>query len=263
MARTIKLTASMIRAYKSCPKLFQFQYIDMLKPVARSEALEVGSSYHDHVERILKREERPRSVDLPGIMADAFDRFIPWKDWNIADVEKEFQIHESYGLWMVGKIDAICADGTPIEHKTTRDAIDEKYVNKLAWDDQVSYYLLALSKKRNSPVTRTIYTACQKPTIRLKQNETEEQYLERMREWYDETKVRTFTVVRTAKELEDKEREVRDIAREIRNRRHWYRNPSHCSIVGCAFSSICLDYDPEMLMGFERKERMSEELCNF
>ncbi len=84
-----------------------------------------------------------------------------------------------------------------------------------------------------------------------------------MREWYDETKVRTFTVVRTAKELEDKEREVRDIAREIRNRRHWYRNPSHCSIVGCAFSSICLDYDPEMLMGFERKERMSEELCNF
>lgn len=261
--RSITITASMLRSYKRCPRRFELEYVQNLKPVQTADALAIGSSYHNHVEKILRGESREASVDLPGIMADAFARFLPYQEWRVVETEKEFRLRLAYGCWMVGKIDAVCADGTPVEHKTTSESLDEKYVEKLAWDDQVSFYLLALSHMRGEMTTRVVYTACQKPTIRQKQSETAEEFLERVRGWYDETRVRTFTVVRTREELEEKAGEIRDIAREIRQRKRWYRNPSDCAIMGCPYRSICLDYDPECLMGFVRKERRNEELCKF
>jgi len=255
--RSMTITASMLRSYKRCPRRFELEYVQNLKPVQTADALAIGSSYHDHVEKILQGKPREASMDLPGIMADAFARFLPYQEWGVAKTEQEFEIKLAYGIRLAGKIDAMAADGTPIEHKTTSEALDERYVEKLAWDDQVAVYMLSQGK------TRAIYTACQKPTIRQKQNETPEEYLERVRSWYDETRVRTFTVVRTREELEEKAGEIRDIAREIRQRKRWYRNPQDCSIVACPYQSICLDYDPECLMGFVRKERRNEELCNF
>ena len=270
VARRINLTASMIRAYKSCPKLYEFQYIHMLKPEKTPTALETGSNYHAQLERLLTGQ----SIDdtgLPGIMARAFDRFIPWREWGIREVEREFSVKLTPFLYMKGKIDAICADGVPVEHKTVGQSISTdtstglKYMDKLAWDDQVSYYLLALSLERNEPVTTVRYTACQKPSIRLKQGEAEEAYLDRCREWYDETKVRDFEVHRSEAELQRTEEEVRELASEIRRRKTFFRNPSHCSLIGCPYATICLDYDPEIMTGFVRKERESEELvaCKF
>lgn len=257
----IYLTASMIRAYKACPKLYEFQYIHLLKPEKTPEALETGSNYHAEIEKILQGE--PTSNTLPGIMARAFDRFIPWREWKITEVEKEFDVRITPFLHMRGKIDAICADGTPIEHKSAGQSISDetnaglKYKDKLAWDDQVSFYLLALR------TTRVKYTVCQKPTIRLKRDETEEEYLDRCEEWYDETKVRFFEVTRSMEELQETENEVRILASEIRRRKHFYRNPSHCSLMGCSYASICLDRNPEIVTGFVKKERVSEELCKF
>lgn len=263
MRQKIKLTASMMRAYKSCPRLYELQYLEMLKPAITPEPLLTGSSYHGELEKILKGEQREPSADIPGIMADAFQKYIPFETWNVQEVEHEFSFHLGYCLWIGGKIDAITADGIPVEHKSTRNAIDEKYIDKLAWDDQVSFYLLALSKIKKQWITKVIYTACQKPTIRLKQKETMEEYLERCREWYTEDKIQTFSVVRSVHELEEKEAEIRELAHEIRHRKSWYRNPSHCSIIGCSYSGICLNYDPETVMGFVKKERRHEELCKF
>ena len=262
MARRINLTASMIRAYKSCPKLYEFQYVHMLKPEKTPTALETGSNYHAQLERLLTGQ----SIDdtgLPGIMARAFDRFIPWRKWGIEKIEEEFSVPLTPFLKMVGKIDAICADGTPVEHKSTSQSLGGetasglKYRDKLAWDDQISYYLLALK------TSRVKYTVCQKPSIRLKRDETEEEYLARCEEWYDETKVRFFEVARNPRELEETEAEIRVLASELRRRKHFYRNPSHCSLRGCSYASICLNYDPEIITGFVKKERVSEELCKF
>lgn len=270
MARRIGLTASMIRAYKACPKLYEFQYVHRLKPERTPEALETGSNYHAQIERLLTGQGID-DTGLPGIMAEAFERYIPWREWNITEVEREFDVRLTPFLHLRGKIDAICADGVPVEHKTAGQSISGetaaglKYVDKLAWDDQVSYYLLALSLQRNEPVTTVRYTVCQKPSIRLKQGETEEAYLDRCREWYDETKVRDFEVHRSEAELQRTEEEVRELASEIRRRKTFFRNPSHCSLIGCPYASICLDYDPEIITGFVRKERESEELvaCKF
>lgn len=259
---TIELTASMIRCYKSCPRRYELEYIEMLKPEEKIEALEIGSNYHTRIEALLKGKEWNRDGVI-GKMVEAFDRFVPWRSWEIAGVEEEFRVRIGRGVYLIGKMDGIMADGTPIEHKTSGVAVDEKYIDRLAWDDQVSVYLLALSLMRGTPVTRVVYTVCQKPTIRLKQNETEEQYLERVGQWYDETKVRVLTVVRRPEELEEKRKEIVNLAREIRGRKHFWRNPSACSIVNCPYAPICLNYDPSLIVGFVKKERRNEELCKF
>lgn len=259
----MEFTASMLRSYKSCQRRYWFEYDQLLKPETPAEALEIGSSYHRLVEMILKREEYENELTLPYIMANAFKSLLPWQSWDIVEVEKEFRVRISWGMYFKGKLDAICSDGTPIEHKTTRDALDEAYLAKLTIDDQVTGYLTALSLMRNELVNRVIYTAIQKPTIRLKQNETEEEFFRRCIEWYDDTRVRTFTVVRSTKELEDNLELLKEAGKEMKKRKVFFRNPQACSIVKCPFALICLDYDPQLLMGFVKKERRSEELCKF
>jgi hypothetical protein len=252
----------MVRAYKSCPRLYELEYVEMLKPAVTPEPLETGASYHACVEKILKGEPY-QAEGIAGRMANAFNRFIPWGGWNVAGVETEFDVHIGYGVHLRGKIDALLWDGTPAEHKTTRGAIDERYIDNLAWDDQVSCYLLALTLLQGRPVTSVTYTVCQKPSIKQTQKETWEEYLARAEAWYDETKVRTFQAVRSVDELKEIEKDIRQLAKEIRNRKHFWRNPSNCVILGCAYRSICLNYCPETLMGFQKKERVNEELCKF
>ncbi len=254
----------MLRTYKACPRKFELEYIELLKPVNAPVYLTVGSNYHSCVESILKGWPY-EAEGVVASMARAFDRFIPWREWEIAHIEQQFDVTLTSFAHMIGKMDALCADGTPVEHKTTSSSIDEKYINNLAWDDQISFYLLARTLITGKPATRVIYTVCQKPTIKLKQNETEEQYLARVEDWYTDEKVKAIECVRSASELKETEEEVRYIVREIRNCKHFYRNPRNCSMVPCPYASICLNYDPELTTGFVKKERESEELdpCKF
>jgi hypothetical protein len=132
----MNLTASMIRAYKACPKLYEFQYVHMLKPIKTQDALEMGSNYHAEIEKVLSGE--PTSYTIPGIMARAFDRFIPWREWKIEKVEEEFEISLTPFLSLRGKIDAICADGTPVEHKSAGQSIDPETSTGLKYRDKLA-----------------------------------------------------------------------------------------------------------------------------
>ena len=91
MSRTLTLTASMIRSYKTCPRRYELEYIEMLKPAVPLEALETGSNYHARIEALLKGEDWSRD-GVVGKMVEAFDRFVPWWDWDVAKVEEEFSI---------------------------------------------------------------------------------------------------------------------------------------------------------------------------
>ena len=264
VSRKLTLTASMIRAYKACPRLYELEYIHKLKPERTSEALITGSCYHEYVADILSGGT-PSFVGVPGAMASAFDRFIPWRDWGISSVEQEFSVKLTPYFILRGKIDALCEDGCVVEHKTTRNALDDMYLERLALDDQVSIYLAAQSLLQGKLVNRVHYTAVQKPTIRQKQNESEEDFFNRICDWYDDTRVKAFTVVRTASQIEETLDHLQMLASEIRKRKLWYRNPSHCMIIDCPYRSICLDCDPQTLTGFVKKENNNEELsaCNF
>lgn len=256
-------TTSQIKAFKSCRRLYELQYIELLRPKVESEALTTGSSYHRLVEGILKGVECP-SDGIPAIMASQFKALILPCLPEIEKVEYQFNVKIGRGKSLIGKIDAICEDGTPVEHKTTSDTIDEKYIHRLNWDDQVTNYLLALSLERKEIINKVIYTVIKKPTIRLKQNETMEDYLKRCVEWYEddtEHKVATFPVIRSKDDLVEKQAELVHMFKEMKSCKCFYRNPSHCSIMGCSYASVCLSYTPEAgAVDFVKKTKVNEEL---
>jgi hypothetical protein len=251
-----ELTASMIGSYKRCPRRYELEYIHCLKPVESSEALSLGSSYHANVEKILKREEYDHA-GLAGKMAEAFEKYIDWPSWE-ARAEEEFRVRLSRGLYLKGRLDALTKDGIPVEHKTTGQNALEKYIDHLAYDDQISIYMLITGSRR------AIYTIVQKPTIRQGKMETEAEYLERVGEWYSPAHVMSVNVVRTACELEAKREELMYLARQIRHTKLFWRNPNTCAITTCPYASICLNYEPSMqLVGYEKKERRNEELWKY
>ncbi len=141
-----------------------------------------------------------------------------------------------------------------MEHKTTSASINEDFEDKLKLDDQIAIYMIGLG------ANELIYTLCQKPTIKLRQNETEEDYLKRCSEWYDESKTAIFKIRKTTAELEDKKQELISIAKEIRTQKNWHKNPFNCKVLSCLYDSICLGYSPENMTGFVKKEKINEEL---
>lgn len=248
---------SQIRTYKTCYKKYEFAYIHRLVPLEDAEALRTGSSYHAKVASILKNGTFERTNDKTDGMAIAFQRYI------LPSLPKTTEV-ESKTLGNVGKtpfiayLDALGDDGIPIEHKTTSSDIDDIYRHNLMWDDQVTIYCILKG------INKVRYTAIKKPTIRMKQNESEEEFAIRCATWYDEDtehKVGTFIVTRTQAELDEAKRDLELICREMEDRKVFYRNPYACSgYVQCPYKSICLDYVPGIdLADFTIRQKRGEE----
>lgn len=262
----VELTASMVRSFKQCPRRYELEYGYSLSPVQAADALTIGTNYHSKVEAILTGNEWDEN-GVSGGMANAFHRYVPWRQWDLAGVEQEFRIRIKRGLYLKGKMDAVLTDGTPIEHKTFGGGDWDKYANHLAWDDQATLYMLAAG------TTRLIYTVCKKPTIRMRRDETREDFENRCWHWYDPDeggadKIRVFNVVRVRNELHDAAEQLIELAKTIK-RGNFYRNPQACALVSCPFESICLTYRGEIEpvghapIGYKRRERRNPELCRF
>lgn len=252
------VSASKLKSFISCPKKYDFIYNEELVPVEKAEALVDGSSYHEKVASILKTGSYEKTNDKIDVMADiASEMLIPQIGEDVVDVETYRQVMLTDDIQLIGYLDAITDSGIPIEHKTTSKAVDEFYVNRLNWDLQVAIYMILTG------TNTCIYTVCKKPTIRQKQNETNEEFLERCREWYkedSENKFGVFEVHRSNEELEQKKKEIIKICEMIEKAELFYRNPSDCSVMGCPYSSICLDYDKNVMpIGYKKRENTRKE----
>ena len=135
-------------------------------------------------------------------------------------------------------MDGIAEDGRLVEHKTTSSEIGDDYEYMLQWDEQLLAYMLMTGKRE------MYYTVCKKPTIRQKKNETEEEFMQRCVEWYDEdtdSKIRLMLISRTDEEVAE-----------------FNKNPSYCKHWGrmCDYASVCLHYDPKQeYIEFEKVDR--------
>jgi hypothetical protein len=256
----IYITQSMVKIYKACRRKYYLAYVEKLVPIAKSEALEMGSSYHNKVESIIKNGMFEITNDKTDAMALAFEKYIAPSLGEIEKVEEEFTLQIADNVTIIGKIDAIGKGNKIIEHKTTGSSINEDYVYGLNWDEQAPMYMLARGTNEMT------YAVIQKPTIRQKQNEILEEYLQRCVDWYEdkkEKKVKLFKVVRNKTEIEEKKQEFIRIAEEMQSCEFFYTNPSYCTAWGrrCEFAPICLNYDPKFLpIEFMKKAKRNEEL---
>lgn len=257
-----KLSASKLKTYKACKRKYELSYIENLEPIKKEEALEIGSTYHSYVEKILKGEYNEYAYGSMTTANDAkmvamlyaFEKYIKPYLPKVVETEKPFEIciDKNKNYILNGIIDAVAEDGTIIEHKTTSLALDEKYQQRLDWDDQVPIYMLA------NDTTECIYTVCQKPTIRMKKDEDLLDFCNRCKKWYDENpneKVGVFKIKAKQEDVLEEYGELIAMCNEMENTKIFYKNASNCSIMGCPYSSICLNYDKDaVLVNFKKKE---------
>lgn len=239
----MRASVSQIKAFKACRRAWYFKYSEKLEPVQVAESLQVGRKYHALLETLEKGEELPEEYTKECAMATAFKKYI-FPYIKVVAAEKELELPVGDHI-LHGFVDGLSEDGCIVEHKTTSMDISEggEYEYNLLWDEQVLAYM-ALTGSR-----KVYYTVCKKPTIRLKKGETEEEFYQRMVEWYDEDtdqKISLFVVERTDAEVEQFLKDFSDICDVMEKAKTLYRNTGNCTKFGrrCEYSSICLNYDP-------------------
>lgn len=250
----MNLSITKIKAFKACRRMYDLKYIEGLEPVQKPEALETGSNYHKLIDELNKGGELPDDdFSKENAMAHAYFKYI-YPKFHVTESEKWLEYDLLDGDKLVGIIDGLADDGHIVEHKTVGSDITEQYEYNLLWDEQILAYMLMTGKRK------VWYTVCRKPTIRIKKDETEEEFYQRMITWYDEdtdSKIRLLEIERTDEEVAQFESDLYDILREMHGTGNYYRNTCHCNMYGrrCEYSSICLNYDPtQEYIDFVRKE---------
>lgn len=264
----MRLTISKVKLFKSCRRAYYFKYIEDLQPVKVADALQTGTNYHELLEHLYSKGtlddlEQDNSKELA--MARAYEKYV-YPRFKVRDVEKWFEYslpdsdNEYAGDELCGITDGIAEDGCLVEHKTTGREITDEYEYNLQWDEQILGYMLATGSRK------VYYTVCRKPTIRQKKNETEEEFFNRMIEWYEtdtDRKIRLMEIERTNEEVDAFKKSLVLMAREMNEAEHdesrLYRNCGWCNVWGrrCEYSSICLNYDHNQnYIEFERKVEM-------
>lgn len=242
----MKVSISQVKCYKACRRLYYLQYVEGLRYNKPIESLETGSNYHEMLESLYQKGDFEIDIDNPKVsaMACAYKKYV-YPKFNVNAVEEWFDIPLTKKHSLIGRFDGKADDGFIVEHKTTSGDIGEEYEFNLQWDEQVLAYMLASGSRS------VYYTVCKKPTIRLKQNETNEDFFKRCCDWYDEdteSKIRMFIVTRTDEEVLEFRKQLVKTVQEMEKCHLYYNNPNYCNSWGrrCEFSSICLNYDAKL-----------------
>lgn len=245
------LSISRIKLFKACRRAYELKYVEGLEPVETADALQTGLSYHALLEEMYGNGGKlPEGTSKELAMATAYRKYV-YPFFKVASTENWV----AYDDILVGRVDGITSDGVLVEHKTTSSEITEEYEYDLQWDEQILAYMLMTGTRK------VWYTVCRKPTIRQKKNESEEEFFDRMVEWFDEdtdSKIRVLEITRTDDEVEQFRQDLEAISHEVYGCTNYYRNTAYCKKWGrrCEYSSICLQYDPEQeYIDFVRTER--------
>ena len=239
----MEVSISQIKTFKACRRAYYLRYHENLHPIEKSDALDVGSSYHARLEALCKGEPIPSDNSKAEVMSLAYAKYIMPR-LHIVESEKKFSVKITDDLMLIGRYDGIADDGNIVEHKTTSETSLESYEYDLQWDEQVLAYMLASGKRK------VYYTVCRKPTIR---NNTD-----------TDEKIRMFEVIRTDAEVEEFKTDLirlypHMVACEDEN--ECYKNTTHCHRWGtrCKYAGICLHYDRTLqYCDFEKKDREAE-----
>ena len=243
----MRVSNSSIQCFKRCPRMYQLRYIYKFIPIATSEALEIGSSYHEAVESVLNGEKDQLKITDPKIsaMVGAFEKYV-YPVIECADSyepEKWFEHKTAGGNLIVGRYDGLGLHSV-LEHKTTSGPIDGNYWAGVQDDEQLLTYMLASGKRT------ALYTVCQKPKLRQSLNESSEAFAERLQNWYETDtarKISTSVISHTDNEIMTHEAEIDAMCRTIARCKNFYRNRSFCRYYGrpCEYAPICNSCDPD------------------
>lgn len=242
----MRVSISKARLFKSCRRAYELRYIEGLVPVTASEALETGRSYHSWIEELYQNGcLKETDYSKAAAMAKAYEKYV-YPQFEVKAVEEWFEYDLCPEHQLVGRVDGIANNDTLVEHKTTSADL-ASYEYDLEWDEQMLSYMLAYG------VNKMIYTVIRKPTIRQKKSEADEEFYQRMIDWYAEDtddKIRCMLITRTDEELAQFKKDLIRLCDEMERAEAMdilYKNPAYCHRWNtlCEFAQICNHYDPD------------------
>lgn len=247
------LSISRVKLFKACRRAYELKYIEGLEPVAQAEALITGQTYHSKLEELYNTGDFDASdLSKESAMATAYKKYI-YPKFNVLYAEgwEDCPLGKHK---LIGRVDGLTDDGRLVEHKTTSLDMAE-YEFSLQWDEQILAYMAMTGTRK------VCYTVCRKPTIRKKKNESDEDFFNRMVEWYDEdtdSKLSLFELSRTDEEIDAFIDQLKKTADDMENPSCYYRNTTYCRMWGrqCDYAPVCLSYDPSQeYVEFTRRKR--------
>ena len=252
----MRVSASKVRLFKSCRRAYELRYIEGLIPVETPSALETGKSYHSRIEELYQTGAVDDSdFSKASAMAKAYEKYM-YPKLKMKAVEEWFSYELPHNHLVVGRVDGIAENGYLVEHKTTSSNLDE-YEYGLEWDEQIPCYMLAYN------TNKVFYTVIQKPTIRQKKSETDEEFYQRMIDWYAEdtdSKIRCIEITRSYEYLEEFRKQLIAMCDEMDRAESegiLYKNPAYCHHWNrlCEYAQICNNYDRDVdYVNFERRQ---------
>lgn len=269
---------SRINCFKECPKKYEYKYIDNLEPIDDNKALNIGKAFHrgielNSVDELAKEldedeyfsdEKNETNKIIALAMVESFLKKFPNHnegniqhevhiETNICGNEKDFQIYA----------DAIkeVEEGLILREYKTTSKIDDLYLDKLEFNDQISRYCYVIEKEYKKPVIAIEYYIAKKPLLRQKQNETIEQYRNRLVErLMEDNNIVSITLQRTKEDIEEAYEDLKYDINNIKNTSRFTRNLSNCSVYGgCPYMNLCCKRKDSMLLYKQRKEDDNNE----
>lgn len=263
---------SRINCYKTCPKMFDYKYNKHLYKIdGDSNSLIMGKAFHrgielgdigkleqelDNNEDFMSDENETNKVIVLAMVEAFFNKFPHHNEGNI---QHEVEIRTNFGGHdFVMYADAIVdeGDGLVLREYKTASRIDSTYIDKLKFNDQISRYCLAIEQELGKKVKRIEYYVAKKPLLRLKQNETLEQFRQRLVEKIseDEESIQYFELIRTQEQLDEEKEDLIYDMEQIEKTTRYTKNLSACSCYGtCPYLELCMkEKDAELL--YEVKE---------
>ena len=273
----MRFSHSRINCFKQCPKMFEYKYIKHLFPIdGDSTSLILGKAFQrgielgdvnelekelDNNENFLDEGAETNKVIVLAMVEAFFNKFPHHNEGNVkheVEIKTTFDDNE-----FIMYADAIVdePDGLILREYKTASRIDDIYINKLEFNDQISRYCLAIEKELGKKVKKIEYYVAKKPLLRQKNGETLEQFRERLVEKIteDEESIQYFELNRTKEQLEEEKEDLIYDMNMINNTKRYTKNLSACSCYGkCPYLNLCMkEKDAELL--YEVKEGSDEQ----
>lgn len=272
----MRFSHSRINTYKTCPKMFEYKYIKHLFPIdGDSTSLILGKAFHrgielgdvnelekelDNNQDFLNEGDETNKVIVLSMVEAFFNKFPHHNEGNVkheVEIKTKFNDNE-----FIMYADAIVEepDGLILREYKTASRIDDTYINKLEFNDQISRYCLAIEQELGKKVKKIEYYVAKKPLLRQKNGETLEQFRERLVEKIteDEESIQYFELTRTKEQLEEEKEDLIYDMNIINNTKRYTKNLTACSCYGkCPYLNLCMrEKDAELL--YEIKEEGDE-----
>lgn len=223
--------------------------------------------------------------EIAKTMIKGYMEKYPEEDFEVLVVERKFEVpilhpdgRTCQHTQFAGVIDAILLWNGKLwlmENKTAKN-INGSYLHRLQLDTQISGYVYGAEVTLGEPIHGILYNILPKSQLRLKQNETPDSLLQRIKEDYQgKLQFVRHEVYRNPYDLQRFQYELWAIAQEhwwMRNasKEFYYRNPSQCGFPSsgatCPYFDLCIEDTAEMRHIFriehEIKELQNVQLLN-